>query len=344
MTSTETYIPLEKSQLNLGYMPLTDALPLIAAQEMGYFRHAGLKVTLQQEVSWANIRDKVIVGHFDAAQMLAPMLLATHLGVGSLKKAMHASLSLALNGNAFTISNALASTLQTNSTMDAQTMGLALARVTNQRKHNKQPKLVFAVVFPFSVHNLLLRDFLARSDIDPDNDIELVVLPPSQMVDHLRLEHIDGFFAGAPWNSVAIQQGVGQCLLPATKLWDRAPDKVLGVTREWADNHPNTLAALRQAIIQGAAWCDQNPQRAAELLEDVLHQPRETLLPALTGEFIYRQGEPAVTIADMLILNPEEATASEQHGVWFLQQMQRWGWIDGQLNTEDIARQCYSTT
>ncbi|WP_421722750.1 CmpA/NrtA family ABC transporter substrate-binding protein [Bacterioplanoides sp.] len=337
---------LEKDKLTLGYMPLTDALPLIAAQEMGYFRHAGLNVTLQQEVSWANIRDKVIVGHFDAAQMLAPMLLATHLGIGCLRKPMQAPMSLALNGNALTVSNTLAETLAVDNiaSASAQQLGQQLATLIQQRQQNEQEKLVFAVVFPFSIHNLLMRAWLADAGIDPDKDIELLVLPPSQMVDHLKLQHIDGFFAGAPWNSVAIQQGVGQCLMPATKLWQQAPDKVLGVTQEWAQQHPNTLQALIHAISQGAQWCHEHPEKAAELLAEALEQPTEALLPALTGEFRYKLGDSPVSIHNMLVLDPLQAgEAKVEHGEWFLQQMQRWGWIQADTNIKHVAQECFSS-
>ena len=336
---------LEKSNLTLGYMPLTDALPLLAAQHQGCFQQAGLNVTLQQEVSWANIRDKLIVGHVDAAQMLAPMLLTTHLGIGSLKKPMYAPIALARNGNALTISNALAEELQLTdiASRDASQIARQLLTVIQQRRRQQNARLVFAVVFPFSVHNLLLRDWLAGADIHPDNDIELVVLPPSQMVDHLRLQHIDGFFAGAPWNSVAIQQGVGQCLLPATRLWNKAPDKVLGVRRDWANTHPNTLTALTRAIQQGGRWCHEHPQQAASLLAEVLEQPLQAILPALSGEFIYKQGDAAVAIKDMLVLQPEVAAAAEHaHAEWFLNQMLRWGWIDPDTNIPAVARECFA--
>merc|ERR1711879_7661 len=165
-----------------GYMPLTDSLPLLVAQERGLFEAHGLDVTLQQEVPWANIRDKVVVGHLDAAPMLAPMLLATHGGFGGLRKAMVAPMAMSLNGNAFTVSTQLAQQLRTqaqtlateNNTPTPELSSNAtvalqcLANLVQQRKNNDEPPLVFATVFPFSIHNLLLRHSLASVQIDPD--------------------------------------------------------------------------------------------------------------------------------------------------------------------------------
>lgn len=364
MTEQTTPMPVEKTDLNLGYMPLTDSLPLIAAQELGYFRQQGLQVTLHQEVSWANIRDKLLVGHFDAAHMLAPMLLATHLGLGCLKKPMQAASALALNGNALTISNQLAEQLDrvaplANLHTDANKAARALKTLIQKRharqnlppqnpsqqpqlQPEQQDKLVFAIVFPFSVHNLMLRDWLANADIDPDNDVQLVVLPPSQMVDHLRQQHIDGFFAGAPWNSVAIRQGVGQCLLAGPDIRTEAPDKVLGVTQDWAQQHPNTLNALQQALLQGKQWCAAHPQQAAEMLASYLALPVETLLPALTGEFIYQAEQPPRSIPDMLVFDPERVSQPKREDAqWFLQQMQRWSWLAADCDIQAITDQCY---
>lgn len=344
---TNSFPTPEKTTLTVGYMPLSDSLPLIAAQELGYFQQQGLDVKLQQEVSWANIRDKLLVGHFDAAQMLAPMLLASHLGLGGLKKSMLAPMSLALNGNALTISNALAQRLSDQTGLDelytdSNKAGAAMADIIDQNKRDGRDKLVFAVVFPFSVHNLMLRDWLASAGINPDDDVQLVVLPPSQMVEHLQQQHIDGFFAGAPWNSVAIQQGVGQCLLAGPDLWDEAPDKVLGVTQDWSQQHPNTLSAVIRAIKAGCQWAAENPQAGAELLSQHLDLPLECLLPALSGHFVYRNEQPPRYIADMLVFTPERACAAQQqHATWFLQQMQRWGWLPQSSNIADIASQCY---
>jgi nitrate/nitrite transport system substrate-binding protein len=347
MTDTDTQ--LEKSDLILGYMPLSDSLPLLVADTQGYFEAEGLNVELQQEVSWANIRDKVLVGHLDGAQMLAPMLLATHLGLGGLKKAMMTPFAFGLNGNAFTISRSLGKQLDANSPEhvlagDAVAAGKALKQVIKTRRSCGDQPLVFATVYPYSIHNLLLRDWLAASGVDPDQDVTLVVLPPSQMVDHLSLSHIDGFCAGAPWNSVAIQKNVGECLLTGPDLWRSAPDKVLGLTQEWANAHPNTTLALVRALDKATVWLDENRNAAGTLLAETIHVPLAAALPALVGEFVYRPGEAEQQQPDMLVFHRSFANYPwQEHGGWFLKQMQRWGWVSSALDCEEVVNQCFRT-
>ena len=346
----------EKTSLTLGYMPLTDSLPLLVAKEHGFFEQQGLDVTLQQEVSWANIRDKVVVGHIDGAQMLAPMLLATHGGFGGLRKEMVAPMALGLNGNALTISTTLANQLRDQAqTMAAETdkpvpelssnasVALqCLARQVKQRRDNNESPLVFATVFPFSIHNLLLRHGLASVQIDPDRDIQLVVLPPSQMVDHLKLSHIDGFFAGAPWNTVAIQTGMGECLLSGPDLWPSAPDKVLGVTKDWAERHPNTLSALIRAVYQAGEWLEYHREEAAQILSRYIRLPEEVLLPALTGQFCCRLDGEVNQLPDMLVFHRYLANYPwSAHGEWFMEQLQRWGWASPDIDSATLISECY---
>ncbi|AHK16073.1 MULTISPECIES: CmpA/NrtA family ABC transporter substrate-binding protein [Thalassolituus] len=339
---------LEQPNLKIGYMPLSDSLPLLVADEMGFFAREGLSVELQQEVSWANIRDKVLVGHLDAAQMLAPMLLATHLGIGGLRKPMQTAFAMGLNGNAFTISNNLAAELAATDIHDisgnAKQALDALKTVISQRKTENKPTLIFAIVFPFSIHNFLLRDWLASAGINPDSDVQLVVLPPSQMVDHLALQHIDGFFAGAPWNTVAIQRGVGECLVSGPDLWSNAPDKVLGTTQQWANDNPNTLNSMIRALYQACAWADANRDDAAKLLAKHIHLPVDAVQPALSGKFVYRKRQPATQVDDMLVFNRYHANYPwPEHGQWFLSQMQRWGWAANDLDNDAIVNECYAT-
>jgi two-component system, oxyanion-binding sensor len=339
---------LEKTELMIGYMPLSDSLPLLVADTQGYFAEQGLNVQLQQEVSWANIRDKVLVGHLDAAQMLAPMLLATHLGLGGLKKPMLTPFSFALNGNAFTISTRLARELDqlaaTEVMADAVLAGKTLQQLIEKRRQDNQPALLFATVYPYSIHNLLLRDWLAASGLNPDTDVNLVVLPPSQMVDHLQQQNIDGFFAGAPWNSVAIQRGVGECLLTSNDLWQSAPDKVLGMTRQWAEEHPNVVSALVRALDQSCIWLDNNREAAARILAEAIDVSEAAILPAMTGQFTYRGNKSPVQVPDMLVFHRYMANYPwPQHASWFVQQLQRWNWVKGDLDCKQLIADCYRT-
>ncbi len=329
-----------KTDLTLGYMPLTDSLPLLVAAQLGFFRDQGLDVTLQEEVSWANIRDKVIVGQFDGAHMLAPMVMASTLGLGGLNKPLIAPYSLNLGGNGMTLSASLYRELE--STTRGRPGPASLKQLIEQRKLEKQPPLVLAVVFPYSSHNLLLRYWLASAGIDPDRDVTTVVLPPSQMVDHLRLGHIHGFFAGEPWNAVATADGIGYCVATGRDIWQNAPNKVLGVTADWARANPDTLDALLRALHRAGVWLDGNREQAVSLLADYLPVDRRALAPALLGHTGYRPDTGDAPEPDLLVFHRYLANFPwVSHGYWFLNQMARWGWLPGDQDLSAVAAACY---
>ena len=329
-----------KTDLTLGYMQLTDSLPLLAAAQLGFFRDQGLDVTLQEEVSWANIRDKVIVGQFDGAHMLAPMVMASTLGLGGLNKPLIAPYSLNLGGNGMTLSASLYRELE--STTRGRPGPASLKQLIEQRKLEKQPPLVLAVVFPYSSHNLLLRYWLASAGIDPDRDVTTVVLPPSQMVDHLRLGHIHGFFAGEPWNAVATADGIGCCVATGRDIWQNAPNKVLGVTEDWARTNPDTLDALLRALYRAGAWLDGNRAQAVSLLAEYLPVDRRALAPALLGHTGYRPDSGDAPEPDLLVFHRYLANFPwVSHGYWFLNQMARWGWLPGDQDLSAVAAACY---
>jgi ABC-type nitrate/sulfonate/bicarbonate transport system substrate-binding protein len=329
-----------KTELTLGYMPLTDSLPLLAARELGLFSEQGLNVTLREEVSWANIRDKVIVGQFDAAQMLAPMVLASTLGLGGLHKPLVAPYSLNLGGNGISLSKPLFNELQALATSHP---GVGtLRQLIEQRRIEKQPPLILAVVYPYSSHNLLLRYWLASAGIDPDRDVQTVVLPPSQMVDHLKLGHIDGFCAGEPWNAVAMSHDTGYCIATGRDIWMNAPNKVLGMTRDWAEAHRDSLDALLCALYKSGQWLDENRDQAVDLLAEQLPVPRDALAPALLGRIQYGVQTTPAAVPDLMVFHRYLANFPWiSHGYWFLSQMQRWGWLPADQDISVTAMECY---
>ncbi len=299
----------EKTVLNLGFMRLTDAAPLIAARELGFFSRFGLEVTLVREVSWANIRDKVTVGALDAAQMLAPMPLMTSLGIGGLRCPLVTGLMLNLNGNAITLATGLWEQLVRSgaTTHDPLALSRALARqvsVSGQR-------LTMATVYPFSTHTLQLRLWLAAGGLDPDTQLRLIVLPPEQMVDSLARGIIDGFCVGEPWNTVAVQAGVGVVAASGYDVWNNAPEKVLGVTADWHAAYPGTHLRLRLALMEAARWLAdaEHRRQAAEFLAttDYLDLPGSQVLPALLGRHQYRRGGPMVDTPDFLVFHRYQA-------------------------------------
>ena len=315
------------ADLRLGFIPLTDCAPLVVAKALGLFAEEGLEVSLSREASWATVRDKVAVGALDGAHMLAPMALASTLGVAGNAVPMIAPIALNLNGSAITISTVLAHALRQ---IDPEGMAQQpitarpLARLLEQRRARGEALLTFAVVFTYSMHAYELRYWMAQAGIDPDRDVKLVVTPPPRMVEQLRSGLIDGFCVGAPWNAVAEQEGLGEVLIRASEFWPGSPDKVFGVTAQWAATYPDELRAALRALIRASAWADDaaNRQALVELLALPHHigAPPSAITWALEDEIVFHEAGAGLP--------------RREHALWFLSQMARWGQIE---SIEDFA-------
>src|SRR5690606_16763844 len=232
--------------ITAGVLPLTDSLLLSVAREKGFASAEGLDLTLVRESSWANIRDRVAVGHFDVVHMLAPMPIAATLGLTPIPEPLVAPMALGLGGNAVTVSKALWTRLVdagAPADLDAAGVGAALAKVGRAGA-----KLRFGVVHPHSGHNYELRYWLMASGIHPDRDVEIVVLPPPLLPDALKTGVIEGYCVGEPWNSVGVESGVGRIATVKAAIWRSSPEKVLGTTERWAATNPEALAALIRAL------------------------------------------------------------------------------------------------
>ena len=335
--------------LIIGFVPLLDCVTLIAAVEKGFTAAEGLEVTLVRETSWANIRDRVVVGHFDAAHMLGPMAVASSLGIGHLTSPMVAPVALGLGGNAITVSNQLWADMQAAGAQlgaDPAAQGKALQQVVAQRARDQQAPLTFGMVFPFSCHNYELRYWLAANGIDPDHDVQLVVIPPPLLVDALREGHVDGFCVGEPWNSLAVEAGVGTIISTTQAIWRLSPEKVLGCRADWAERHPQQLAGLIRAIYQAAHWVDQ-PEHHAELAL-LLAQPRyigapsEVLRRALGCNLRLSNNTEPVPVPEFFVAASHLATFPwASHALWFYSQMVRWKQIPYAANAMHIARATY---
>lgn len=319
----------------VGFIPLMDCAPLAIAAEKGFATEEGLDLRLVRETSWANIRDRVVVGHFDAAHMLGPMAIASTLGIGHLKVPMAAPLSLGLGGNAITVSlNVWDLMVAEGATLSAgpRAIGEALRSVVRTRERAQKQPFTFAMVYPFSSHNYELRYWLAACGIDPDRDVRLVVIPPPLLVDAMREGQIDGFCVGEPWNSVAVSVGVGCIALPTTAIWRLSPEKVLGCRLEWAQRHPDRLQALVRALYKAALWCEQ-PENHLELSR-LLAEPRfvgapaEILLRGLSNGLRLQPGGEAQHLTDFYLPASQSATFPwVSHALWFYSQMVRWGQV-----------------
>ncbi|WP_454811627.1 CmpA/NrtA family ABC transporter substrate-binding protein [Labrys neptuniae] len=349
------------ADLTLGFIPLVDAAPLVVAKEKGFAAAEGLELKLARETSWANIRDRVMLGHFDAAHMLGPMPIASTLGLGHVEVPMIAPFSLGLGGNAITLAPTLFARMEEEGAdLDAgpATIGAALAKVVAKRPAAGQAPLTLAVVHPFSGHNYELRYWLAAAGIDPDRDIRLVVLPPPFMVDAMREGQIDGFCVGEPWNSLAVEAGVGVIAVTKSTLWRQGPEKVLGLRADFAERTPDRLAALLRALHGAARWAGDagNRSELAHILAapDYLDRPPEIIGQALSGVLVRRRHEAAAEIPDFLVFHDHAANFPwASHALWFYSQMVRWGQVDystalaqrvGQVYRPDLYRAALAGT
>jgi two-component system, oxyanion-binding sensor len=328
---------LERSKVKVGFIPLIDCSPILFADVLGLYERHGLDVELQREVSWSNIRDKVALGLLDAAHMLAPMPLATTLGIDSVNVPMIAAMTLHLNGNSITLSNALwweiervapqfAGTNQpAGSALDAR----ALAAVVAERRRTGKPVVTLASVFTFSSHNHLLRLWLASGGINPDRDVRLTVVPPPHMVAHLSGGTIDGYCVGEPWNQQSASLGIGRIAATSRQIWDSMPEKILGTTEAWAQRNPKTLIALVKAITEAGAWLDE-PANRPEAAR-VLSTPRYLNVPS---EVIGR----SLSLPDFHIFHRQLANFPwRSHADWFLSQMVRWGQVAPRADMPAVA-------
>lgn len=281
----------EKPNLKLLYLRLTDSAPLIIAHELGLYKRHGLNVELQRETSWATVRDKLISGAADAASILAPMPLTLKQTLPHCEEQLLSGLILSCNGNAITLSSTLYDQLfiSPESTDGTDQTAAALKAYINRRGNDAKP-LTFASVSPFASHTLQLRHWLSSADINPDVDVRLLVLPPEQMVDHLRRSEIDGYCVGEPWNTLAVQEGTGRIATPCNTLTPVMPEKVLAVTRSWHRANPATHLKLRAVLLEACGWLSDRSQRrdAVGILKrpEYLDLPEETIAASLGDELL----------------------------------------------------------
>jgi len=312
-------------RLRLGFIALNDAATVIVAEARGFFAGEGLEVELSREVSWATIRDKVAVGVLDAAHMLAPTALATSIGAtGGTATPLAAPFALNLNGPAITLSSRLAAAVGGDGGAEG------LARLVARRREEGASPITLAVVFPFSVHNYLLRDWLARASIDPDRDVRLTVAPPSRMTGLLVDGVVEGFCVTEPWDSAAVAAGAGVILMRSSQLWPRTPDKVLAMKETWAEADPERLQSLLRALVRAAAWTDEPANRAE--LAAILAQPQYVGADAAVIER---------SLVDMVFHAGGANIPMPAHAGWLLSQMMRWGHIRSDVDIPAVARRVY---
>jgi ABC-type nitrate/sulfonate/bicarbonate transport system substrate-binding protein len=270
--------------LRLGFVPLLDCAPLVMAHELGLFEKYGLRVTLQRELGWATIRDKIIYRELEAAHALAAMPMAATLGLGSSACDCVTGLVLNLHGNAITLSNEM----WEQGARDAATLRDFV------RRSRRDKAFTFAAVGTVSSHFFLLREWLAEACINPERDVRIVIMPPPQMHTNLNAGHLDGFCVGEPWNSVAVEAGAGWCVATSAELAAGHPEKVLMARREFAEKRPAEHAALVAALLESCEFCAQaeNHERVVATLArpQYVGVSESALRRGLSGEFDFGHG------------------------------------------------------
>lgn len=323
---------LEKVNLEIGFVPLTDCAPLIVAKEKGLFEKYGLEqVTLSREPSWKAIVEGIAQGRLDAAQMTAGMPLAMTLGMDGKKPLpVVTALVLSRNGNSITLSKHFY-----NEGVRTLADFKAVLAQTPDKIHT------LGMVHPSSMHNLMLRYWLASGEIDPDLDVNLIVIPPPQMVANLKAGNIDGYCVGEPWNSRAVYEDLGFVIATDLDIWTGHVEKVLGVREDWANQHPQTHLALVKAIMEACEYCDEHRNRQ-EILE-LLCQPQYVgSAPEYTRPgFIdpYKRGtdaEPQMLLRYNQFHVDKTNCPYRVEGLWILTQMARWGIVPFPKNWIEI--------
>lgn len=306
---------LNKPRLRFGFVPLTDCAPLVVAQEMGWFRRAGLNVVLTRELGWATVRDKLLFGQLDAAHALAPMVFLLSLGLAGTLCPCFTPLVLNLQGNAITLSQPL---------WQAGVRDAAGLRAW-QQETGKRERLTFGIVFPSSFHHFLLRDWLAAGGLSVERDVRLVVVPPPQMVVNLKAGHLDGFCAGEPWNSWSEEVGAGHCVARSADLEPLHPEKVLLIREAaWAE-HPEEFLAAAAVILSACEYC-ANPANAQTIAELLAHSHCVGVSPsALLASLGGVGASSGSTVRNTLFYGPEVNAPTADKAALLLTHLRRAG-------------------
>jgi NitT/TauT family transport system ATP-binding protein len=321
------------TRLRIGFIPLADAAALIVAADRGFARDEGLDIELVREVSWSNVRDKLNIGLFDAAHLIAPVAIASSLGIGHVKVPIVAPFGLGVNGNAITVTPALHAAIAAaadGSILDPMVSARALKRVVEVRRAKGDEPLTFGMTFPFSTHNYHIRFWMAAGGIDPDEDVRLVVLPPPYMVESLANRHVDGFCVGAPWNSVAVDLGIGVILHFVCEILSRAMEKLLAVRTRWAEENPDVLLRLVRAHRKAADFIEDeaNREEVAAMLgaSNRIDVAPEVIRRTLDGRMkVSPEGAVRIDRRYLLVGRDRVARPDPRQIAWLYAQMVRWG-------------------
>lgn len=312
----------ERTELKVGFIPITCATPLIMAEPLGFYKKHGLNVEVLKASGWAMIRDFALNKQTDATHMLTPMPLAISMGVGSQSAPFLMPAVENINGQAITL--------------HMKHKGVKTAQDMKGFK--------FAVPFDYSMHNFLLRYFLAEGGVDPDKDVQIRVLPPPEMVANLRANNLDGYLGPDPFNQRSVFEGFGFIYMLSKDIWDGHPCCAFSCSQDFATANPNSFKAILKAIIDSTEYAHDksNRKQIAKAIapKNYLNQPEEVLEQILTGEFPDGLGNMR-KVPDRIDFDP---FPYHSMAIWILTQMKRWGYIKGDVNYKKIAEEVYLTS
>ncbi|MBR9872349.1 MAG: ABC transporter substrate-binding protein [Gammaproteobacteria bacterium] len=342
--------PAEKPDLKLGFIKLTDMAPLAIAWEQGYFLDEGLFVELEAQANWKVLLDRVITSELDGAHMLAGQPLGASIGYGTQADIITA-FSMDLNGNGITVSNDVWESMKPQLALDddkpAHPISASTLKPVIEQYRDRGERFKMGMVFPVSTHNYELRYWLAAGGLNPgyyapqrgdtsgtlQADVHLSVTPPPQMPATMEAGTIQGYCVGEPWNQQAVFKDVGVPVITDYEIWPNNPEKVFGVTEEWAEKYPNTHLRLLRALIRAAHWLDENNNANRAEAVKILAQSSyvgadaEVIANSMTGTFEYEKGD-VREVPDFNVFFRYHATYPyPSDAIWYLSQMRRWGQI-----------------
>lgn len=308
----------EKTEVKVGFIPLTDCAPIVVAAQMGFDKKYGIKIVPSKEASWAGVRDKLVNGELDAAHVLYGLIYGVHLGIGGQKSPMAVLMGLNHNGQAITLSNQLRDAGVTD--------GASLAKKVKA----KEREFTFAQTFPTGTHAMWLYYWLASQGIDPFKEVKSIVVPPPQMVANMRVGNMDGFCVGEPWGARAIFDKIGFTAVTTQEIWAEHPEKVLGCHQRLIKETPNTARALMLAVLDACRYLDDMKNRAevAKLISGkaYVNAPADVIAGRFVGDYdngagkTWKDEHPMMFHRDGSVNFPYLSD-----GMWFLTQHKRWG-------------------
>jgi len=323
----------ETPQVRIGIIALTDCSSIVMAHELGLFKKHGIESTVSKEASWAVIRDRLSLGENQATHMLYGMPYASTLGLlGSPKRPMVIPFCLSRNGQAITLDKGLLE----KGVKTAQD----LKPVADEAKKNSEP-LTFAMTFPPGTHAMWIRYWLGAGGIDPDKDVTLITIPPPQMVANMKVGKMNGFCVGEPWNARAVADGIGYTAITTQQIWPDHPEKVFGLTEEFAEKNPKTVKALLRALTESSQYIDkmENRPHVAEVVSrpQYINVAPEIILGRLQGDYVYGDGRTGHEDLYMRFHDRQANFPWKSHGLWWLSQFRRWGMIGEGVDYASVA-------